>query len=461
MKTEDSVSFSSVMLKKITGVDELTNDQKKAIKEIDHFLGDGNEHIFTLAGYAGTGKTTMASLIAVIAQKKHKIKDILFCASTNKALQVLAGKVYNSSKYAFSTAYSFLYETRYRKHLYESSVKRKSDINYGLIICDESSMIGANMLDDMSEFISKNNNKIIYIGDSFQLPAVKDNSYTVFDFRNQYTMTDVCRQEKDSDILAYANELRTGKKISAPSYKYNDHNDINVVDEFDLLNKYLDDIDNGRNSTCIVFKNRTRTDINYTIRERLGCKGTKPVAGETLISIANSEKAYNNGETFTIDGDYRYISSGMVSYYPDSSNSHIAVRTEAYLYYKKGKNKSLSVPLLVLPEFPSPSVYHYQFVPNDILKLFGKERVLDSAHFLDREELKKGKKRLVTYSLKQSVVIATYGYAITAHKAQGSQWDSVYILERQKTLNPENDARWLYTATTRASKELCINKDIF
>lgn len=78
------------------------------------------------------------------------------------------------------------------------------------------------------------------------------------------------------------------------------------------------------------------------------------------------------------------------------------------------------------------------------------------------EENKKGR-----LSLNRNVVIATYGYAITAHKAQGSQWDNVFIEEAcrfaSNSVTPEKreeEARWLYTAITRASKKLYLSSSI-
>lgn len=467
-KIDNSVGLSATALKRIAGIDTITSDQKKALQEIDSFLGNKHEHIFTLAGYAGTGKTTIASLIASIAKSKHKIKHIMFCASTNKALQVLKGKVYNSGKYTFRTAYSFLYSTRYKKHSYESKVKNKSEIKYGLIICDESSMISNTMLDDMSDFIAENHNKIIYIGDSFQLPAVKDNQYNVFDFKNIYTMTDVCRQAKNSGVLAYATELRTQKKIVNPREDYSQYNDIHIDDGKNLWNKYLDDLKNNRNSSCIVFQNKTRVAVNNGARAFLGYSGEnediQPKNNEILISIANSEIGYNNGETFIFDESYKYVTSGTVHYYGTVGGRSEKIATQMYLYFKTGKGKECSIPLIVVPKFFEPSVYHYQFIVEDIIKLFDDDESKKMMkYFIVQDESKssKRKKKNVAGKLTPNAVIATYGYAITAHKAQGSQWDTVYIMERQNSFNEENNARWLYTAITRASKELCINRDIF
>lgn len=468
-KIDNDVGLSSSVLKKVAGITNITNDQKKALQEINNFLGNKHEHIFTLAGYAGTGKTTIASLIASIATSKHKIKHIMFCASTNKALQVLKGKVYNSKKYTFRTAYSFLYSTRYKKHSYESKVKNKSEIKYGLIICDESSMISNTMLDDMSEFIAENHNKIIYIGDSFQLPAVKDNQYNVFDFKNMYTMTDVCRQAKNSGILAYSTELRTQKRITNPNENYSQYTDIHIDDGSKLWNKYLDDLKNNRNSSCIVFQNATRVAVNNSARTILGYSGEnkdiKPKNNEILISIANSEIAYNNGETFIFnDDEYKYVASGDIHYYGTINGCSEKILTPMYLYFKEGKGKECSIPLIVVPKFFEPSVYHYQFVVEDIIKLFDcDESKKMMKYFIIQDESKslKRKKKNIASKLNSNAVIATYGYAITAHKAQGSQWDSVYVMERQNSFNEENNARWLYTAATRASKELYINKGIF
>lgn len=114
--------------------------------------------------------------------------------------------------------------------------------------------------------------------------------------------------------------------------------------------------------------------MNNSARAFLGYSGEngdiQPKNNEILISIANSEIGYNNGETFTFDDNYKYVASGTVHYYGTVGGRSEKIATQMYLYFKTGKSRECSIPLIVVPKFFEPSVYHYQFVVDDIIELF-------------------------------------------------------------------------------------------
>ena len=96
--------------------------------------------------------------------------------------------------------------------------------------------------------------------------------------------------------------------------------------------------------------------------------------------------------------------------------------------------------IIVLPDVEKPSIYHAQFCS---LEKFFPPEWYDKNCNRGRNELSKG------------VSIATYGYAITAHKSQGGQWRKVFV--RQDAFR--DNARWLYTAITRATEQLILTSD--
>ena len=424
-----------------------TDDQEKALKAIKSFLKNKRKHEFTLSGYAGVGKTTLISHIIEIARGSSM--PAILCAPTNKAADVLKQKTKLSS---CSTVHKTIYnvDKRGRMHL-----KNTSKHIGGLIICDEASMLDDGLIKDLREFAAKFRHKILYVGDNFQLPPVNKSKFTVFDLpeKDKITMTHICRQEEDSSIILYATALReVGRDAFIPSSSLGD---IIVDKEANIWKEYIKSLQNNEDSTLIVWRNVERIKYNLKARAMLKHSGNIS-AGEPLMVISNSTH-YNNGEVFHLNEKFTHLSNTKITY------------SDGYAYGRYGSCISINeanaeliltetgVPILFFPRFEKPSLYHTQVRASEIDKILP-ENI--KSYFI--EENKKGR-----LSLNRNVVIATYGYAITAHKAQGSQWDNVFIEEAcrfaSNSITPEKreeEARWLYTAITRASKKLYLSSSI-
>lgn len=428
-----------------------TEDQKNALKAVYHFLKNKEKKLI-ITGYAGTGKTTLTQYISELA--KGSGRKTFLCAPTNKAVEVLREK---ASKYGIcSTLHKLIYnvDKRGRMHLKESCSHP-----YSLIICDESSMLDDRLVDDLMSYARRFSHKVVFMGDTFQLPPIQRTRYPILEDEGASNMSQVCRQGVDSSILLYATALR-GMEKTRPVMPDSSSGDVILDTKDNVWKSYIESLKKGEDSTYIVWKNDTRSRANLVARANLGYKGSVK-SGETLMVIAN-DNTFNNGEIIkldkftvlgTIDIFYRSKSFGK----KNSSNNTLDTCKAELIITEKSKT-----PILFVPNYKEPSLYHNQI---DVVSLDKAIRSIMSdndwrSYLSDEDNLRdmfieSDKRRL---ALNKDVIIATYGYAITAHKAQGSQWENVFIGEVCKLRDNVESARWIYTAVTRASNKLYISK---
>lgn len=395
----------------------LNKDQKNALNVVIEALS--NDKPAAIIGAAGTGKSTMAAEVARVAKAKLGIADVVYMAPTNKATLVLQEKC-GSGYTIHSSIYKYDDEGNHFVNYDKDAIKNS------LLIVDEASMVGEKLLKDLRSFAEYNNDRLLFLGDPFQLPPVKDGEAEIFNLECQATLNQIMRQTNGSEILDYATCLRSVKKPFMPK---DSNGDVEVIGGKEVFRHYVDDVKAGKNAVLVVWTNPTRVKTNGLVRRALGYKDTV-VNGDILISISNNN-ACANGETFVVDG---------VEHTQTIETADGKVVT--FETVVNGKRRLVALyPFTTKASIPNFKVNARSFPEN----------------FQDRN--RKDKKIV----LSNDVVIATYGYAITAHKSQGSQWDTVYIGEVQKAfkeITEENCARWIYTAVTRAAKKVVLSSDL-
>ena len=391
----------------------LNKDQKNALAAVISALSQG--YPAAIIGAAGTGKSTMAAEVSRVAKAELGVAGVAYMAPTNKAALVLQEKC-GSGQTIHSSIYKYDDEGNHYVNYDKDAIKNS------LLIVDEASMVGEKLLADLREFAEYNNDKLLFLGDPFQLPPVKDGEAKIFDLEHQAHLNQIMRQANGSKILDYATCLRSVKVPFMPSET---NNDVEVVSNKETIDRYVEDIKNGKNATCVVWKNTTRIKTNGYVRRQLGYT-SKIVDGEILMSLSNNN-ACANGETFVVDSidsiekiDNAIAFKGIVN----------GTRRMIVLY-----------PFTQVASIPNFKVNASKFP----------------------EEFQDRKRKDHKVVLNNDVIVATYGYAITAHKSQGSQWDTVYIGEVQKAfkeITEENCARWIYTAVTRAAKKVIMSSSL-
>ena len=387
----------------------LTTKQELALK-IAVARYKAHEPWTCISGYAGVGKSTLVNFI--IAALNLKPEDVAYITFTGKAASVLRHKGCPNAMTAHKLLY---YSKRLPNGRYIFSPKKVLEQNYSLIVVDEISMLPK----DLWELLLTHKRHIIALGDPFQLPPIdKKNDNHILDNPHIF-LDEIMRQAQESEIIRLTMDIRNFK---APQYfKGNEIQVLHPSQVVDGVYLWADQI--------ICATNKKRADINNFMRAAAG-RGEEPEPGDKIICCRNcwdildqsQENALVNGTIGTL---------GTIT------------------------KKIQKYPLYNFPEVP---VLNSQIITNEDGQF---ENVL-----LDYQALKEGKPFLTPEQaykifripdLKNLEPIEfNYGYAITCHRAQGSQWDKVLVIEERFPFSLEEHARWLYTACTRASSRLVL-----
>lgn len=419
---------------------KLNDGQKAMIAKVAEFL-KGNKTALLVKGNAGTGKTTCARVVAENAVKSGfcKHKDVLLIAPTHKAVDVIKEKC---KGFSGSTLHSAVYHYNKRHHCFIPKTGR--ELKARLVICDEASMVGdsssGRLLTDLLNLGKKAGAKIIFLGDNWQLPPVGRVFLDVWGYFKSFSdiaeLTQVMRQSSGSEILTYANSLRLDEDVYIPSES---RGEVEVISGHDLCRGYVMTLRKGEDAQLICWTNKKRIASNRWVRERLTSSPFYvPEAGDKALVIGNQLKGdFFNGDSIVLGKDFRVLGKARFVMVTKSKTKKIK---EVCVPCMMGET-----PVLFFPETEQPSIY------NSSIEL---QNVPDE--FKHKESGNKCPKEV----LNDDVVIATYGYAITAHKSQGSQWNTVYIGECQMMNSLEDQSKWLYTAVTRAAKKVVINESM-
>ncbi len=399
-----------------------TAHQETALKEIASFLCSSQESVYILSGYAGTGKTTIAENIVKYGLDLNK--ECIITAPTNQAVKVLKDK-FGEIKVLFKTLHSTLYGSPDADTgEWIASVKFKA---YHVILVDESSMISKTVYTDLIKEVQSAHAKVIFFGDSFQLEPVGDDPEILCN--QNFELTEVKRQGVGSEILLYATCLRNVKQVVIPNAS---RGEVQIAGKQATARAFLQSVIHNENSIFIIGTNKARLILNQKAREaKFGKEITnEPQEGDRILFIGNGTY-FVNGDKMTLE-QVTIITETVLPIKGTSKDSPSFVRAYLIMNYNHK--------ILLLPAIEKSSVYHAQ-----VLEV--------NQHFPDDWY----NKNPITYKfeLSKEVSIATYGYVITAHKSQGSQWEKVFVHQDAFRSNP----RWLYTAATRAEKELTLTME--
>jgi len=383
--------------------------QDKALTQVSEWLLDiSGPQVFYLAGFAGTGKTTLA---------KHLAEgfETLFAAYTGKAALAMRKAGIPTASTIHSILYDFIpppiskikeLEKQYAvapspallKELTELKkpqfvLKEESPIaDAELLVLDECSMIDEEMADDILSY----GGKILVLGDPMQLPPVKGTGYFV-SRKPDITLTEIHRQALENPIIALSKRVREGGDIP-----------FDFADNAKRLRAGQFKPETAANaSQLITGKNATRHRWNDIMRASYGRKGTYPVIGDKLICLRNSRE-YN-----FFNGMFAEVTSTN-SVGPINFGVDLNLHTEV-------------------------------------------DEDLENVQVLSTTFDARDKECTVPYRLQKDLQQFDYGYCITVHKSQGSQFDHVVLID-DKFLSWDqlNRTRWLYTAVTRAVESVLV-----
>ena len=385
----------------------LTKKQEEGLKiAIERYKN--HEPWTCIAGYAGTGKSTLVKFIVNALDIDEDY--VCYIAYTGKAAKVLREKGCPNAM----TAHRLLYQSFPRADgTFYHKIKRPLDWPYKLIIVDEISMLPK----EIWELLLSHKIHVICLGDPFQLPPIGEDNQVLY---NPHIFLDeIMRQAQESEIIRLTMDIRNGKSLSL--FK---GNEVQVIDQKDMVGGMY-----GWADQIIVAKNITRRDVNVGMRKMLfDVEDNTPVEGDKIICLRNDWETVTEAGDVLVNGtigtlsnirfnhNHPFLKPQMIADFLPDDYTDLDVQTSPHDLYFRDLN--IDYKLLTTGE---PTVTEKNF------KRFPKQF------------------RPLTFD---------YGYCITCHKAQGSEYDKVLVLE--EFLRGNDHDRWLYTAATRAKEKLVI-----
>ena len=445
-----------------------TLEQEIAVKSLSEFLlSTLADEVFILRGYAGTGKT---SLVGALVKTMNQLqqKSVLL-APTGRAAKVF-------SAYAGHSAFT-IHKKIYRQQSFSNEISNFS-INDNLatntlFIVDEASMISneglsgsvfgtGRLLDDLVQFVySGQGCRLLLMGDTAQLPPVGEElSPALFaDALKGYglevrevDLTQVVRQVQQSGILWNATQLRqliaADECYSLPKIKVTGFPDIQVVPGVELIEKLTDCYDHdGMDETIVICRSNKRANLyNNGIRAQILWREDELNSGDMLMVAKNN---YYWTEKYK---EMDFIANGEIAIVRRVRRTREMYGfrfAEVTLRFPDQNDLELDANLLLdTLHSDSPALPK---ADNDRLFYTVLEDYIDIPNKRDRMKKMKADPHYNALQVK-------YAYAVTCHKAQGGQWQNVFLDQGYMTdeyLTPDY-FRWLYTAFTRATKTLYL-----
>ena len=445
-----------------------TQDQESLFHIFVDFLrSDSQDKIFLLKGYAGTGKTSFVQSIVATLPSIRKRSVLL--APTGRAAKVLSAY---AQKKAF-TIHKKIYFTSMDKSGYMVSKLRENLHVNTLFIVDEASMISGyssntgfesqDLLGDLISYVySGDSCHLMLIGDSAQLPPVGITlspaldpdglkSYFSFDFF-QFELREVVRQAAESGILHNATYIRhmiQNEHIENPLFSCQRFTDIKRIGGMELQDALSDSFSEyGEENVVIITRSNKRANIyNREVRNRILYKENRIESGDLLMVVRNNyfwlEEKSEAG--FIANGDI--VEVLQLKRYMDLYGFEFAEVEVQMIDYPEEPPIELFI-LLDTIDSESPSLSYEE---NN--RLF--QEVIKDYYDLST---KKARVDAVKNNSYFNALQVKFANALTCHKTQGGQWDVVF-LEQPWLPDDQMDiefGRWLYTALTRATKQLYL-----
>ena len=422
--------------------------------------------LMIIRGYAGTGKTSViAAFIRTLAD--FKIESVLV-APTGRAAKVL-------SRYSGMQAYTIhkkIYRQKSSGDNFGAFVLNFNQHSNTFFIVDEASMISnysadqnlfgtGNLLDDLLTFVYNDRNcRLILIGDTAQLPPVGQEQSPALD-RGRieaygltvfgYELSEVVRQTKESGVLRNATivrELVTGQQSLYPAFQTKMFPDVERITGGELIETISEAYDHyGIDETIVICRsNKQANRYNQGIRNRILYREEELTPGDFLMVVRNNYHWIQDAK------DINFIANGDIVR---------LIRIRRYIERYDLRFAEVDLCLSDYNDYEFTAIILLDVLGSDVASISDEQnRKLfysvneDYAHITPKSKRYKKIKEDPFFNALQ----VKFAYAITCHKAQGGQWQCVFLDQGWLTDDMVDTGylRWLYTAITRATKKLYL-----
>lgn len=446
---------------------EPTQKQDIFFSQISEFVSNSSRHdIFILKGYAGTGKTTIISTVVNHLSKIGK-KSVLL-APTGRAAKVI-------SNYSGKTAFT-IHKKIYFPNVKSGNVKFTLQPNKHkdtIFIVDEASMISnapiengmyenSSLFDDLLSYVySGVNCKLILIGDTAQLPPVNLDMSPALEEENSsffgleighIELDEVMRQEEGSGILYNATQIR---ELLKEDYLVDFHFDLNgfkdivrLTEGYDIQDAIFDAYDkNGVEETSfIVRSNKRANQYNQQIRKAILDRESDLSVGDLMMVVKNNYFWLKPTDEagFIANGDIIEVLEifKILELY---SFQFAKVKVRMIDYPNQQPFETILLLDTITSESPSLTYEQQNRLYQEVMADYQDEKA-------SYKKYKKVKENEYFNALQ-----VKFSYAVTCHKAQGGQWNTVFIERPYLPNGQDRDyLRWLYTAITRAKEKVYL-----
>lgn len=446
-----------------------TAKQNIGLQQLSNFIfSKAANELFVLKGYAGTGKTTIIGVI--VKNLWNAQKNAVLLAPTGRAAKVIS----NYSQNEAFTIHKKIYVPRSEKNGKISFVLAPNKHKKTLFIVDEASMIsdisnqaklfgtGA-LLDDLIQYVySGFQCKLLLIGDTAQLPPVKLDLSPALNESNlelnydkeviRLELDEVVRQGEDSGILFNATHLREAISNSYfDSFEFNLKGFKDIVrlnDGYEIMDAINDAYSTlGNEETALIVRSNKRANLyNEQIRSRILFNENELTAGDFLMIVKNNYfwLKPTSEAGFIANGDIIEVLE-VFSVKELYGFRFAEVKIRMVDYPKMRPFETVLMLDTITLETPSLPYEESNKLYQEILKDF-EDEPSSYKRFLG-----------VKKSKHLNALQVKFSYAITCHKSQGGQWNTVFVEQPYLPNGIDRDyLRWLYTAVTRAKEKLYL-----
>jgi exodeoxyribonuclease-5 len=444
-----------------------TDDQSDALKKIASYICDNNNDvIFLMTGYAGTGKTSIISSV-VKTLDLLRMRSVLL-APTGRAAKVLASY---SGRQAFTIHKKIYRQKSSRDGLGSFSLDRNLHKDTFFIV-DEASMVSnssgdsslfgsGRLLDDLIEYVySGTDCKLIIVGDTAQLPPVGSILSPALDPSSLSTygfglitceLRQVVRQSETSGILMNATRVRL--QVAENNLVHPSIDSINFKDTIRITGEELIDEISSAYGTCgmegtiiVVNSNKQANRYNQGIRNRIFFREEEISPGDMVMVVKNNYfiiEEDEDGAGFIANGDIAEVKK--IRKYEERYGFHFADMVLKFPDYNLEIESKVMMDVLHLDTPALPSEKNKELFQNIL------------ADYINIRTRRKQFEAVKNNSYFNALQIK-FAYAVTCHKAQGGQWERVFIDQGMFNRNEItiDYLRWFYTALTRSTEKVYL-----